>query len=96
MYDHPYFMVSSRPEQIACYDTIVYPFDFYVWVFTFGIIIAQFILLLIAQNLWSFATGKPNPRDYIFQGFNNKNITKGHLFLATSFFRLLPLNRIYT
>ena len=69
MYEHAFFLVSRKPQQIASYDTIVHAFDLYVWGSTFIIIFAQFILLLVTQNLWSYATGNPNPSDYIFEGF---------------------------
>ena len=69
MYEHAFFLVSRKPQQIASFDTIVHAFDLYVWGSTFSIIIAQFILLLVTQNLWSYATGNPNPSDYIFEGF---------------------------
>ena len=61
-------MFSQKPREIMSFDTITYPFDNYVWASTLSMIIAQFILLLIIQNVWSIASGKPNPQDYIFQG----------------------------
>ena len=73
MYEHPYFMCSRKAQQIASFDTILYSFDFYVWGCTFSIIFAQFFLLIITQNLWSYATKKPNPRDYIYQGLFDIN-----------------------
>ena len=69
MYVHQGVMLSGKPREIISYDTVVYPFDMYVWVFTFSMIIAQFGLLIIMQNLWSNLSGKANPWDYIFQGF---------------------------
>ena len=68
MYEHPYPMFSQKPREIVSYDTIIYPFDNYVWAFTLCMIAAQFTLLIIIQNAWSIASGKPNPQDYIFQG----------------------------
>ena len=68
MYHHPWVILSKKPGQIASYDTIVYPFDFFTWIFTFSIIITEFIFLIGVQNLWSYASGEGNPRDYVFQG----------------------------
>ena len=70
MYDYPYSMFSQKPREIVSYDTLIYPFDNYVWAFTLCMITSQFILLVSIQNMWSIASGKPNPRDYIFQGNN--------------------------
>ena len=68
MYEQRWSIISRRAREIISYDTIVYPLDIMVWVFTLTIIVAQFILLIIMQNLWSIASGKPKPQDYIFQG----------------------------
>ena len=70
MYESPFFMFSRKAREIVSYDTIIYPFDNYVWACTWCMIISQFILLLFIQNMWSIASGKPNPQDYIFQGSN--------------------------
>ena len=70
MYDYPYSMFSQKPREIVSYDTLIYPFDNYVWAFTWCMIISQFVLLLFIQNMWSIASGKSNPQDYIFQGSN--------------------------
>ena len=88
MYEHEYFLASRKPQQIASYDTIVHPFDIYVWGFTFTTIIAQFILLLITQNLWSYATGKPNPQDYIFQGFFSKKLLPTRTYFKLKHFQI--------
>ena len=69
MYDQPWIMLSAKPREISSYDTISYPFDVYTWGFTYSLIIAQFMLLVVMQNLWSNATGKLKPKDYLYQGF---------------------------
>ena len=61
-------MASQKPISITTYDTIIIPFDKYVWVFTICSIIAEFILLIAMQNVWSFMTGTNNPDDFIFEG----------------------------
>ena len=68
MYEQPYVLVTAKPREISSYNTISYPFDIYTWVFTYSLIITQFVLLLVMQNLWSNALGKNNPQDYIYQG----------------------------
>ena len=63
-------MISGKPRLIVSYDTIIHPFDLHTWLFTSIFIIMEVSLLLIMQVLWSHASGKPLPSDYIFQGLN--------------------------
>ena len=63
-----YVMASKKPEEIASYDTIIIPFDKYVWSFIFGCMCAQFLLLVIMQHLYSNVTGTSNPTDFIYEG----------------------------
>ena len=68
MYEQGVSIIVRRPREIISYDTIFYPLDYLVGVSLFSIIVAQFILLIIMQHVWSIASGKPIPQDYIFQG----------------------------
>ena len=68
MYIDEIILASQKPKEITSYDTIIIPFDKYVWYFTLGCIITQFLLLIIMQNLWSSVTGINNPNDYVFEG----------------------------
>ena len=68
MYKGGTIMASQRPKEITSYDTIVIPFDKYVWLFMFGCIITQFLLLVMMQELWSSVTGTSKPHDFIFEG----------------------------
>ena len=70
MYEQRYIFASGQPRVIVSYSTILDPFDVYVWGFTVSMIIAEFILLLVMQNLWSILQANPNPRDYIYEGFS--------------------------
>ena len=74
MYMYEYIMLSKRPDQIASYDTIVYPFDAYIWIFIVISMMAQFLALFVIQNVWSFMSGHSNPKDYIFEGWWLKSI----------------------
>ena len=85
-----YFITSQKPKAITTYDTITIPFDKYVWSFTFGCIFAQFILLVIMQQLYSHVTGKKNKNDYIYEG--NLDISSYIKILSIRHFRLLYLN----
>ena len=68
MYDFPLHLVSAKPEQIHVYDTILNPYDNYIWGFTFLCIGAQFTLLRIMQYLWSQISGDISSIDYIYEG----------------------------
>ena len=75
MYMHQNLLASQKPKEIASYDTIVIPFEKNMWFATFGCIIAQFLLLVVMQLLWSRASGTSNPEDFIFEGFPSTYIT---------------------
>ena len=68
MFMYEYIMHGKRPGIIASYDTIVYPFDGYVWLFAIISMIAQFLTLCIMQMIWSIISGVTNSRNYIFEG----------------------------
>ena len=68
MYQIELVMGSQKPKEITSYNTILIPFDKYVWSFTFCCIITQFLLLIMMQNRWSNATGTSNPKDFVFEG----------------------------
>ena len=70
MYMHQNLLASQKPKEIASYDTIVIPFEKNMWFATFGCIIAQFLLLVVMQLLWSHVSGTSNPEDFMFEGFS--------------------------
>ena len=74
MYMYEYIMKSKRPDEIATYDTIVYPFDAYIWILITISMMAQFFALFVIQNVWSSTSGNSNPKDYIFEGWWFKSI----------------------
>ena len=95
MYERQVLMMSRRPRPIVSYDTIIHPFDYQTWLFTFTLIIVEFILLLLMQKLWSQVSGKPGPSDHVFQGLKRSK-QSGYNENIEIFFRLLCLNRDYT
>ena len=68
MYMFESFLATKKPEAIASYDSIIIPFDKYVWSFTFGCIIVQFLLLVVMQYLYSHVTGTKFRKDFIYEG----------------------------
>ena len=72
MYMFEDVLASKKPTEITSYDTIIIPFDKYVWSFLFGCICAQFLLLVIMQHLYSNVTGTSYLNDFIYEGNINK------------------------
>ena len=70
MYMQQNLLASQKPKKITSYDTIIIPFGKNMWFATFCCIIAQFLLLVVMQNLWSYLSGTGNPEDFIFEGLS--------------------------
>ena len=73
MYQQELIFGSAKPQKIVSYDSIVYPFELKVWVFTIASIMAQFLLLQAMQHAWCKVTGSPNYIDYIYEGANENS-----------------------
>ena len=69
MYLFETVLASQKPKEISSYDTIIIPFDKYVWSFMLFSICSQFLLLVIMQHLYSDVTGIRNPKDFLYEGF---------------------------
>ena len=68
MYTYEFYFGSKKPDQITTYDTIIIPFDKYVWTFMFVCICTQFLLLVLMQQLYNNVTGTQNPDNFIYEG----------------------------
>ena len=68
MYIFELFFASKKPGELATFDSIVIPFDKYVWAFMFGCICAQFLLLVLMQQLYSIVADTRNSIDFIYEG----------------------------
>ena len=73
MYYYEFNIESKRPDPIVSYDTLLYPFDNYIWGFTLAGTVATFIVLVMFQLAWSVASGETNPRGWLFQGIPHHN-----------------------
>lgn len=73
MIANTWFITYQKPKEIISFDSIIIPFDKYVWIFTFVCICAQFLLLVIMQHLYSHLTGMKYTNDYIYEGNNAKS-----------------------
>ena len=52
MYVYEFLISTIKPKEVSSLETLLYPFDFYVWIFTIASVIAVLMFLIIAQNLW--------------------------------------------
>ena len=68
MYTWGDFIASQKPKELTSFDTIIIPFDKYVWFLMIGFICAQFLSLIKMQYLYSFVTGTRVPNDFIYEG----------------------------
>ena len=68
MYRSAELLLSQKPKEVISYDTIVIPFDKYLWFFMLGCMCAQFLVLVKMQQLYSRVTGKAIPKDLIYEG----------------------------
>ena len=84
MYYYEFGIESQRPNQIVSFDTILFPFDNYIWAFSLFLTTVTFILLVIFQFAWSMASGEENPREWLFQGiFHRKLFLKSHKYFCS-------------
>ena len=68
MYSVQNIFISPKERPIPSYNTMGKPLSLAVWAWTFGSVLGVFVALIIMQNCWSYASGEPNPQDYIFKG----------------------------
>ena len=64
-----FIMHGKKPGEIVSYNTIIEPFDGYVWLFAIISMLAQFFTLCLMQNIWTKISGITNPKDCIFEGY---------------------------
>ena len=69
MFCYEIVIVGANPNEKFLLMTLFAPFDFYTWIFTFGLTITVFLLLVTMQKLGSdfFNQCHTDPTDYIFQ-----------------------------
>ena len=93
---YEYLMVTKKPQEVVSYDTIIYPLDTYVWLLIICSSLAEFTILYLLQNLWSYTSNHASPHDYIFEGYKwsfGGEEDKAIILVYTC--RFLPLNSFY-
>ena len=68
MYVYEFIMQGKRPDPIQSYETIIYPFGYYVWAFAFAFTVATLVVLMGFQWCWSKFSGEPNPTGWLWEG----------------------------
>ena len=68
MFVYELSMTSQRPGEVASYDTLIYPFDYHIWVFIIVVTLAVFTVLLTMQKLWNNIYDGALTLDHIFKG----------------------------
>ena len=58
----------NTTQEIVTFDMLIYPFDYPTWYFTIGFTAGTLIVLFLFQKAWQYASGEPNPDDWVFQG----------------------------
>ena len=58
---------SQLPFKMNSYDTLINPFDGYIWTFTIAASISVFVTLVLIQQLWSRTCKDPLPKNWLFQ-----------------------------
>jgi hypothetical protein len=73
------FLVSTPKEgEMASFDTLLYPFDIYIWSFIMTLILLQISLMLMVEHLWLKTTNVHSSQIYIFES----------MFLITSYVKM--------
>jgi hypothetical protein len=53
------FVISTKmPKEVLLYDTIIIPFDNYIWSLLISLTLAEIIFLMALEFLWHNTTGK--------------------------------------
>ena len=68
MYIYEFPVQSRKPKQIVSLDTLIYPFDVFVWCYILSSAMAMFVVFLFIQMAWSHASGEKPPNGWIFHG----------------------------
>ena len=78
MYMYNFVFLSKVPLPIVTYDTLIYPFDYFIWSFCATFTLVMFMVLATFQGVWAYASGESNPVGWLFQGiFLCKLLTPG-------------------
>ena len=97
MFCYEIVIVGANPSEKFLLMTLFAPFDLHTWIFTFGLTIAAFLVLVSIQKLGSDFSNDESHTDYIFQDlchavvffeeslplawFNRRGFTKSRKFI---------------
>ena len=68
MYVYEFLISTDKPGRVTSLGTLLYPFQFFVWVFTIASAMAVLLSLTIAQMLWLSSSITTIESNYTFEG----------------------------
>jgi hypothetical protein len=57
MFVYEFNIETQRPREVSSFDTLIVPFDNYIWSFACGLTLIEIILLMIMELMWLDITG---------------------------------------
>ena len=69
---YDYIISQKKPEEIASYDTLIHPFDKYVWAFTFASTIGVMVTLILMKKFWNIKQGHSSYENDYYKGDKQK------------------------
>jgi hypothetical protein len=68
MFVYEFLIQSAMPKEVETYDTLIYPFDNYIWTFLICLTVLEIIILMIMELMWYDATGFHSTKHYVYEG----------------------------
>ncbi len=57
MYQIRFVLSTAKPKPLETYDTLFYPFDWYVWGLVLAVLFTQIVALVIIEGVWRTWSG---------------------------------------
>ena len=71
--DYMYIISQRKPGEIASFETLINPFDKYVWAFTLASTISVMAALTIMKRCWNLKQGRPSYENNYYKGEKQHN-----------------------
>jgi hypothetical protein len=68
MFVYEFIIQSAMPKEVATYDTLIFPFDNYIWSFVICLTVLEIIILMLMELMWYDATGFHSTKSYVYEG----------------------------
>jgi hypothetical protein len=57
MFVYEFVIETQMPQEVSSYDTLIIPFDNYIWSFVISLTLVEVIFLMVLEFLWQNTTG---------------------------------------